>query len=541
MPTLLVYRGKVLDREFDLHGPTIRIGRAHENDLVLEDPTKAVSRFHAELRWDGDAHYRIADLGSQNGTWVNGARVEDARLEPGTTVAIGPYQLQLTQATAAMDAQRTTAVTAAEPDVSPAGDTPPILTAVVRGRSPGAPIGTPTPIRPQAPVAPAPTPGPTAAEAASRGRTPIPASPPEKDVAAAPPAPTPVPKPQPPVPPLAGEASRPAEPVPAGPAVPPRPPTPAAVAAAPAPPKAAAGPAAKPATAKTPSAGGNRTVLIGVAAAAMVVVGAGAVAWFMWARTKAPVETPATAPVESAAPAEATPTAAEPQAPAAAPAEAAETPRPADAAVQPPAPGVAVPGAEAGAAAAPAAPARRRSDSATGLEQAPRETVSAFNARVKRAKEAEGKLEAAFADNQVAPAEAALADLRQQAPAHQNLQAYDERLRTMRAAARQQQLDELMAQGQAAEQRGDLLAARNAYAEARRIDPNAAAGEWAGLTTKLTQEGQRILRTAEQDMLLSRRRAKEALPMFRRALEYLPDGHPDRARAEARIREIEAQ
>ena len=51
----------------------LRIGRAPDNDLVVDD--LIVSRYHAELRSTPDGHYEITDLGSPNGTYVNGRRV----------------------------------------------------------------------------------------------------------------------------------------------------------------------------------------------------------------------------------------------------------------------------------------------------------------------------------------------------------------------------------------------------------------------------------------------------------------------------------
>jgi ABC transport system ATP-binding/permease protein len=54
----------------------LRIGRAPENDLVV--PDLSVSRVHAELRNLGDGRYEIADLGSHNGTFVNGQRITRA-------------------------------------------------------------------------------------------------------------------------------------------------------------------------------------------------------------------------------------------------------------------------------------------------------------------------------------------------------------------------------------------------------------------------------------------------------------------------------
>ncbi|HEX2224566.1 MAG TPA: FHA domain-containing protein, partial [Thermoanaerobaculia bacterium] len=64
----------------------LMVGRSLECDLALRDPT--VSRQHAEVRLsDGAVHLR--DLGSTNGTWVNGERVGEARVRPGDRVAFG--------------------------------------------------------------------------------------------------------------------------------------------------------------------------------------------------------------------------------------------------------------------------------------------------------------------------------------------------------------------------------------------------------------------------------------------------------------------
>ncbi|MEU4731240.1 FHA domain-containing protein [Streptomyces sp. NPDC023588] len=66
----------------------VRIGRAPDNDLVIDDLT--VSRRHAELRALADGTYEIADLGSHNGTYLNGSRVErSAFLIEGDIVGIG--------------------------------------------------------------------------------------------------------------------------------------------------------------------------------------------------------------------------------------------------------------------------------------------------------------------------------------------------------------------------------------------------------------------------------------------------------------------
>ncbi|MEU7281696.1 FHA domain-containing protein [Streptomyces sp. NPDC045431] len=66
---------------------TLRIGRAADNDLVVDDLT--VSRRHAELEAHPDGTYWIHDTGSHNGTFLNGRRVTRARVSPDDIVGIG--------------------------------------------------------------------------------------------------------------------------------------------------------------------------------------------------------------------------------------------------------------------------------------------------------------------------------------------------------------------------------------------------------------------------------------------------------------------
>jgi len=71
----------------------VSIGRAAENDIVL--PAPMVSRFHAQVERIGQ-RYRVRDLGSGNGTFVNGNAVRgDTWVQPGDAVHIGPYRLQV--------------------------------------------------------------------------------------------------------------------------------------------------------------------------------------------------------------------------------------------------------------------------------------------------------------------------------------------------------------------------------------------------------------------------------------------------------------
>jgi pSer/pThr/pTyr-binding forkhead associated (FHA) protein len=60
-------------------GQRARIGRDAKNDIVVDD--LLVSRFHAELRARSDGLHELIDLGSANGTFVNGRSVDRAIVE----------------------------------------------------------------------------------------------------------------------------------------------------------------------------------------------------------------------------------------------------------------------------------------------------------------------------------------------------------------------------------------------------------------------------------------------------------------------------
>lgn len=75
-----------------LRGERITVGRAPGNALVI--PRRDVSRHHALLE-RGDRGWRARDLESRNGTWVNGERVDEARLARGDVIAFGAVAFTL--------------------------------------------------------------------------------------------------------------------------------------------------------------------------------------------------------------------------------------------------------------------------------------------------------------------------------------------------------------------------------------------------------------------------------------------------------------
>ena len=99
MPKLNIRGPDGQDRDVDLDDRDLRIGRADQNDIVLPDSTKSVSRLHAELRFE-DGQYVMVDANSQNGIWVDGQRLPRVRLQPGVSVLVGEYRLTLNDAAA---------------------------------------------------------------------------------------------------------------------------------------------------------------------------------------------------------------------------------------------------------------------------------------------------------------------------------------------------------------------------------------------------------------------------------------------------------
>lgn len=69
----------------------ITIGSLEDNDIHLADDT--VSRMHCQIVQEGN-DYLLVDLGSTNGTHINGVRVREAFLLPGATIAVGNTQIR---------------------------------------------------------------------------------------------------------------------------------------------------------------------------------------------------------------------------------------------------------------------------------------------------------------------------------------------------------------------------------------------------------------------------------------------------------------
>jgi pSer/pThr/pTyr-binding forkhead associated (FHA) protein len=87
---LVVQRGPSAGSRFLLDTDVVSAGRHPDSEIFLYDVT--VSRRHAEFR-RGPEGYRVADVGSLNGTYVNRDRIDEVTLQGGDEVQIGKYRL----------------------------------------------------------------------------------------------------------------------------------------------------------------------------------------------------------------------------------------------------------------------------------------------------------------------------------------------------------------------------------------------------------------------------------------------------------------
>lgn len=87
---LLVVRGDNVGSRFGLHRQTTTLGRDPASDVFLANVT--VSRNHCEVvRFDDG--FVVRDVGSLNGTYVNGERVAAAALAHGDELQVGKFKL----------------------------------------------------------------------------------------------------------------------------------------------------------------------------------------------------------------------------------------------------------------------------------------------------------------------------------------------------------------------------------------------------------------------------------------------------------------
>jgi hypothetical protein len=151
---LIMRRGPQVDRAFPVLKDIVMLGRDAANDIVIADPE--ISRQHARLERRPDGTLTIEDLGSTNGTYVNGARLTGAHaLNNGDLIGLGETITLLFQVAAAEATETVVGLSPARatPLPQPAVVAPPVAPPVaplVAPRPAPAPASAPSPVRPTA-------------------------------------------------------------------------------------------------------------------------------------------------------------------------------------------------------------------------------------------------------------------------------------------------------------------------------------------------------------------------------------------------------
>lgn len=137
---LVVRKGPRPGQVFPLTLETVTIGRDPMTDIVINDPE--VSRHHAKLTRRTDGGYEIQDMGSTNGTFVDGKRLggETVQLSPGQAVMVGSNVTMTYQSTSAADPMATM--------IAPAGMPAPTPVAEAEPPEPAVPSIEPVPVEP---------------------------------------------------------------------------------------------------------------------------------------------------------------------------------------------------------------------------------------------------------------------------------------------------------------------------------------------------------------------------------------------------------
>src|SRR2546423_15371670 len=110
-PRLVAVAGPLKDSAFELGDAEVSIGRDSSNSVRIAD--SLLSRRHCAVRRAGDS-FRLFDLDSMNGTFVNGRPVREHVLEHGDQIAVGESRLVFLLEEAGTTARRSNPVDLSE-------------------------------------------------------------------------------------------------------------------------------------------------------------------------------------------------------------------------------------------------------------------------------------------------------------------------------------------------------------------------------------------------------------------------------------------
>lgn len=122
MAKLVILNQGMTGRAHDLKSERTTVGRVEDNAFQIADPS--VSSHHCEVLLRG-AEIVIHDLGSTNGSFINGAQITESVLKPGQTLRLGQVELKLEADGMTATAAPPTAATPAAPAPVPSPATAP--------------------------------------------------------------------------------------------------------------------------------------------------------------------------------------------------------------------------------------------------------------------------------------------------------------------------------------------------------------------------------------------------------------------------------
>lgn len=153
--SLVMVKSDGSSKEIAIDREAISIGR--EDSCRIRVPLPAVSRKHCEIKID-DGELVVADLGSSNGTYVNGKRVKQTELAPGDLLCVGPivFVVRIDGHPKAIDAKDSFAAGSVTEDNDDSGELPSTPTSTTVYTGSGKPPSSPPPstAKPGAPSSP---------------------------------------------------------------------------------------------------------------------------------------------------------------------------------------------------------------------------------------------------------------------------------------------------------------------------------------------------------------------------------------------------